>query len=123
MEYLHLKMLHMTLAAVSLLFFVTRAAWALQGSALLQRRWVRISPHVIDTALLLAGVALMMTLRISPHDTPWLTAKLIGLVVYIGLGAVAIRRRNGWAMLAAVLVFLYIAGAAMRHSPLSWFAG
>ena len=123
MEYLHLKMLHMTLAAVSLLFFVVRAAWSVQGNALMQRRWVRISPHVIDTALLLAGVALMMTLRISPHDTPWLAVKLIGVVVYIGLGAVAIRRRNVWAMLAAVLVFLYIAGAAMRHSPLSWFAG
>ena len=64
-----------------------------------------------------------LTLGTSERSLPWLAAKLIGLVVYIGLGAVAIRRRNGWAMLAAVLVFLYIAGAAMRHSPLSWFAG
>ncbi len=120
MDYLQLKMLHMTLALLSLLFFVVRAGLALQGSAWLARRWMRIAPHVIDTLLLLAGLKLMVLLRAWPHETPWLAAKLIGLVIYIGLGAVAIRRRKPLAMVGAVLVFIYIVGAAMRHSALSW---
>lgn len=123
MDYLQLKMLHMTLATLSGTFFIVRAAWALRDSAWLQRRWVRIAPHVIDTLLLLAGLKLMVLLQAWPQDNPWLAAKLVGLVAYIGLGVVAIRRRQLWAMVAAVLVFLYIFGAAMRHSAWSWLAG
>lgn len=126
-HYFLIKHLHVTLAAISLLFFVLRAWWSVRESPNLQRRWVRIAPHVIDTALLALGIWLMIMLRFWPQHHPWLAAKLVGLVVYILLGTVAIKRgrtpaQRGMAAIAAILAFVYIVGAAIRHHPLSWLA-
>jgi uncharacterized membrane protein SirB2 len=52
----------------------------------------------------------------------WLTAKLLGLVVYIILGSIALHygpnkplRATAW--LAALLVFGYIVSVALTHAP------
>ncbi|MGO2131897.1 MAG: SirB2 family protein [Halomonas sp.] len=124
-HYFLIKHLHMTVAGLSLGFFMLRAWWSYRQSPWLGRRWVRIAPHVIDTALLGLGLWLMVALSLWPHQQPWLAAKLIALLVYIGLGTVAIKRGRspavrGVAGVAAVLTFLYMVGAAVRHSPLSW---
>ncbi|MHA7917333.1 SirB2 family protein [Alloalcanivorax xenomutans] len=125
LDYLLIKQLHMTLAALSLGLFVLRAGWSVAGSPMLRRRWVRVTPHIVDTLLLTFGVTLMILLRAWPHQTPWLAAKLLALLVYIGLGTMAIKRgttparRAGYA-LAAVVVFLYMVGVAVRHHPGSW---
>ncbi|RAR62198.1 MULTISPECIES: SirB2 family protein [Halomonadaceae] len=126
-SYLLIKYLHMSAAGLSLSLFVLRAWWSVRASPRLQARWVRILPHVIDTALLTLGVSLMLMLRAWPHQQPWLAAKLLGLLAYVLLGSVAIKRgrtpaKRGLAALAAVTVFLYIVGAALHHSPLSWLA-
>ncbi|MGB5591316.1 MAG: SirB2 family protein, partial [Gammaproteobacteria bacterium] len=44
-----LKHLHVTCAALSLGLFLLRGWWMVRFPARLQRRWVRILPHVIDT--------------------------------------------------------------------------
>lgn len=125
LDYLLIKQLHMTLAALSLGLFVLRAGWSVAGSPMLRRRWVRVTPHIVDTLLLTFGVMLMILLRAWPHQTPWLAAKLLALLVYIGLGTMAIKRgttptrRAGYA-LAAIMVFLYMVGVAVRHHPGSW---
>lgn len=125
LDYLLIKHLHMTLAALSLGLFVLRAGWSVAGSPMLRRRWVRVTPHIVDTLLLTFGVTLMILLRAWPHQTPWLAAKLLALLVYIGLGTMAIKRgttparRAGYA-LAAIMVFLYMVGVAVRHHPGSW---
>lgn len=126
-HYFLVKHLHMTVAGLSLGLFMLRAWWSYRQSPWLGRRWVKIAPHVIDTALLGLGLWLMVTLSLWPHQQPWLAAKLIALLVYIGLGTVAIKRGRspavrGVAGVAAVLTFLYMIGAAVRHSPLSWLS-
>ncbi len=125
--YLPIKHLHITAATLSLLFFMLRAWWSVREAAVLQARWVRVAPHVIDTTLLLLGVVLMVMLSMWPHQHPWLAAKLVALLVYIGLGTVAIKRGStprarAIAALAAVATFLYMLGTAIRHSPFSWLA-
>ncbi|MDM5072876.1 SirB2 family protein [Aeromonas bestiarum] len=121
-----LKHLHMTLAIVSLLLFVYRWMLSLNGSPRLQQRWLKIAPHVNDTFLLLFGVLLAVTLHMSPGQQPWLMAKLIALVVYIGLGVMALKRpaRNQKlvAGFAALAVFGYMVGAAISKSAWSWLA-
>ena len=49
---------HAGLAIVSLFGFVLRGVWVLQDSPMLARHWVKVSPHVVDTFLLLSGLAL-----------------------------------------------------------------
>lgn len=120
--YLMFKHAHMTLAVLSLLFFILRAGWSISGSALLARPLVRIAPHVIDTLLLVCGLYLLSFIGMQA----FIVAKLIGLVLYIALGTMAIKRartsgqKTIFATLA-VLTFIYIMGAAIKHSPWSWF--
>lgn len=125
MDYLTIKSLHITFAALSLGLFVLRAAWSVRESQRLQRRWVKVLPHLIDTVLLALGVSLMVMLRAWPQHTPWLAAKLLALLFYIGLGTVAIKRGATPAIRAlfaflAVMVFVYMVGTAVTHDPLFW---
>ena len=55
----------------------------------------------------------------------WLTAKVVGLLFYIGLGTVALkrgrtRRARIAAWLAAQAVFFYIVAVALTRNPLPW---
>lgn len=125
-HYLVLKQLHITAAYASLAFFVLRAFWSVRGVSLLQARWVKVVPHVIDTLLLTLGVTLAVLLNFWPLP-PWLIAKITALVIYILLGTVAIKlgrtpRIRATAAVAAVLTFAYIVGVAVEHSPLSWLS-
>jgi uncharacterized membrane protein SirB2 len=126
-HYFLIKHLHMTTAGLSLAFFILRAWWSVRESPLLRQRWVKVVPHINDTLLLLFGVLLMVMLSMWPQHHAWLAAKILALLVYIGLGTVAIkrgrtRRVRGAAALAAVAMFLYMLGAAVHSDPLSWLA-
>lgn len=99
----------------------------LRGSALLQRGWMRIAPHVIDTLLLVSAITLAVQLGISPLAAPWLMSKIVALLLYIALGMVAMRhgktrtiRLSAW--LAAQAVFFYIVSVALTRDPLPWHA-
>ena len=124
--YYALKHLHVTAASLSILFFVIRAYWSVSESPWLQRKFVRIAPHIIDTIFLLAGLGLAGFLG-AAAAAPWLYTKIILLIVYIVVGTYAIKRgptptHRGIAAIIAVLVFLYIVGVALNHNPASWFA-
>jgi uncharacterized membrane protein SirB2 len=94
------------------------------GSALLQRRWVRILPHVVDTVLLTCGVILAAV--IGPNQ-PWILTKIVLLIAYIGVGTIAIKRGRTTrgkltAALIAVAIFAYIVGVAITKNSGSWFS-
>ena len=116
--YLILKLLHVSFVLVSYSLFLLRGIWMLRASPRLQRRWVRVLPHVNDTLLLASGITLAVITHQSPGSHPWLAAKIAALVVYIGLGTVAFKRRKLWAWLAAQAVFFYIVAVAVTRNPL-----
>jgi uncharacterized membrane protein SirB2 len=116
---------HMACATASLALFVTRGVWMLRGSPMLQRRWVRVVPHLVDTLLLASALMLAVMIRQYPLVDAWLTAKVIALLAYIGLGIVALKRGRmlrvrAAAFVAALLVFGYIVAVARSHQVL-WF--
>lgn len=122
MSYLAIKHLHMTCAALSGALFFVRGVWMLRDSGMLQRRWVKIVPHVIDTVLLASALTLAIWSSQYPFVQPWLTAKVLGLVLYIVLGAVALKRGKTKpvrtaAFVAALLVFGYIVTVALTRQP------
>ena len=127
MIYIKMKMLHTALALVSISGFALRGYWMLTRSAWLQRRATRIIPHVNDALLLGVGIWLVASLAINPFTEPWLLAKFTGLVVYILLGMVALKRGRTQqirliALVSAIAVFVYIIGVAIAKSPFSWLA-
>ena len=127
MDYLTLKTIHVASIATSYALFLLRGIWMVRGSALLQRRWVRIVPHVVDTVLLASAIALTITIGQYPLANDWLTAKVAGLLLYIVLGTVALRRGRTRrtrvvAWVAAQTVFFYIVAVAITRRPFP-FAG
>lgn len=125
MAYLFLKSLHAIAGAVTISGFVLRGYWMMTRSDKLQWKTTRIAPHVIDTLFLLSGVALVMLLQLQPFSQPWLLAKFAGLIIYIVLGTVAIKRGSTMqirvlAFVAALATFAYIVGVAVAKSPASW---
>ena len=122
--YLWLKFIHVTCVALSLSGFVARGVLMLRESPLLEHRVTRRLPHVIDSLLLASALGLAWTIHQYPIVDTWLTAKVLGLLTYIGLGTVALRRGRTRrvrlaAWLGAIAVFAYIVGVALTHSA-SW---
>lgn len=123
MNYLTIKYLHMSCAALSGSFFFLRGVWMLRESDMLQRRWVKILPHIVDTLLLTTALIMVVWSAQYPFVQPWLTAKLLALIVYVVLGTVALKRgktkavRTG-ALVAALLTFAYIVAVALTRHPL-----
>ena len=123
--YWPLKYTHLVLALLSLCGFLLRGFWMMRGSTLLDHRAVRTLPHVIDTLFLISGIALVLVLSLPVTQSPWLLAKFAGLVVYVVLGSIALRRGPTLAVrqvsfVGAVSAFAYIVGAAVSKSPASW---
>ena len=125
MTYLWIKSLHTIAAFATLSGFIVRGYWMMSQSDKLNRKVVRVIPHIIDTILLIAAIALVMTLQLNVFAQPWLLAKIAGLFVYIVLGTIAIKRGPSRqiriiAFVSALAVFAYIMGVAMTKSPASW---
>jgi len=127
MTFLLIKNLHVLSAAVTTAGFILRGYWMATSSDLLQHRVTRTAPHIVDTVFLLSGIAMLVMLSLNPFSQSWLVAKFTGLIAYILLGTVAIRRGSTLqirmvAFVAALSVFAYVAGVALSKSPASWLA-
>jgi uncharacterized membrane protein SirB2 len=125
--YLILKYVHVVTAVATISGFLLRGYWMLTESENLRHPVVKIAPHIVDTLFLVAGIGMVFLLHLNPLVQPWLLAKFAGLITYILLGTIAIKRGptkqvRTVALVGAVAVFAYIAGVALAKSPLSWLA-
>ena len=113
---LALKHIHITLVVISIGGFVLRYLGKRLGADFVDRRSVKVVPHIVDTLLLASGITLAWLYRLSPLEAPWLLAKLGLIVVYILLGIAAMRAapsRRGdllaGAGLATIALVIYLA--------------
>ncbi|MEO6017729.1 MAG: SirB2 family protein [Polaromonas sp.] len=127
MDYLLLKTIHQTAVALSLAGFFARGLASLRGARWVRSRLARTLPHVIDSVLLGSALALAWQLRLTPFAAPWLMAKIAGLLLYIGLGVVALRtgppvalRAIAW--VGALATFGWIVSVAITKNPLGALA-
>ncbi len=94
-------------------------------SDMMQLKLTRVLPHIIDTLFLLSGIGLVLLLKLDAFSQPWLLAKFAGLIAYIVLGTIAIKRGPTMqirviAFVASLGLFAYIIGVALTKSPASW---
>ena len=65
---------------------------------------------------------MVLVLGLNPLVTPWLAAKILALVLYVGLGSAVMRsskrRTRMCCFLLANLVYVYIIAVAFSKSPL-----
>jgi uncharacterized membrane protein SirB2 len=120
--YSAVKNLHIASVILSGAGFLLRGALMMRESPRLQARWVRVVPHVNDTILLGAAITLMLLSAQYPFVDSWVTAKVFGLLAYIGLGLIALKagttkRARIVAGLAAMAAFIWIASVAVTKNP------
>lgn len=118
MEYSLLRAVHVLTVYVTFFLFLLRAFWMLTDSPRLHDRWVRIVPHTNDTVLLAAAIGLLFAGGFNPLEQPWLLTKIGGLLAYIGLGSIALKRGRSKpirlaALVAALACFGYIIAVAV----------
>lgn len=125
--YLLLKYLHVGCVVASIALFLVRGALTLAGVPWRASRVLRIAPHALDTVLLASGIALTTVIGQYPFVNGWLTAKLVGLVVYVVLGSLALRYARtpalrAAAFAAALVAVGYVVGTALHHdsNPARW---
>ena len=120
-----IKASHVGLVMLSGGLFAGRGVGVLLGATMPMSPVVRRCSQVIDTALLVAALLLLATLQLNPFTSPWLLAKLVLLVAYIGFGILALRRAptlagKGLAFAAALLCFVMMLIIASTHDPLGF---
>lgn len=122
--YPQIKSVHVlsVLASISLLtlrgmlVLAGRSAWALSPG-------LRYLSFSIDTVLLAAALTLVSILPSALFANHWLSVKLVFLVIYVGLGSLALRGQRGRTARALMLTLALLCAAAMAsiarvHHPL-----
>lgn len=116
------RVIHTSCALVSITGFALRGYWMVTSNPALQHRLCRVLPHLVDTLLLGSAIAMLLMWGVSPLQVDWLLAKVIALLLYIGLGMVALRfgrtlRVRAGALLAALVTALYMISVAYTKNP------
>lgn len=121
MDYQMIRAVHIACAGISIGLFALRGTMQLGAIDWRRWRWLRVAPHINDTLLLTAAIALAVLSAQYPLAQPWLTAKVVALCAYVALGRVALQREvsarvRRIAFAAALASVGYIVGVALTRS-------
>jgi len=122
-----LKYVHVTCVILSGSGFLVRGVCMMRESPWLQKKWVRVAPHIIDTILLGSAILLSIQIQQYPLVHHWLTAKVLALLAYIIIGTIGLKygstkkiRVSAW--LVAIAIFVYIVLVALTRQVLPFVA-
>lgn len=115
----------MSTAFISISLFLIRGFWVFTESSMMNKKWVKIVPHVNDTVLLISAIILAIGLQQYPFTHDWLTAKFIALLLYIVFGMFALKlakdiKNKMIFFVLALLTFSYIVGVALTRDS-GWY--
>jgi uncharacterized membrane protein SirB2 len=120
LDMLIIKIIHVSCGTLSITGFLGRSILKFSNPQRLQQRWLKITPHLIDSILLASGIVLVMQTRQYPFVVGWVTTKLLVLVLYIGFGLVTLRfartpKQLALGFVGACLSFSYIIAVAVTQ--------
>ena len=125
--YPQIKLVHVAAVLLSGGLFLLRGLAVGSGAAWGMVAPVRFLSYSIDIVLLSAALMLLALLPGSVFANGWLWVKLVLLVVYIGLGTLALKRGRTprvrtTTFIAALLVYALMFAVARTHHPLGpWY--
>ncbi|KXI30755.1 SirB2 family protein [Paraglaciecola hydrolytica] len=85
------KHIHMNAMLLSVIFFILRFVLTLKTSPLLQKKWLKVAPHIIDTLWLLSALGLCVILQRYPFVDAWVSEKLLALLMYMLMVTIALK--------------------------------
>mgnify|MGYP000117919279 FL=1 len=116
--YVAFKHMHVLFVVISVTLFLLRFIWKQLDSDLLQKRWVKIVPHINDTLLLASAIVMLVLTHRAPFADPWVTEKVLGVIGYILFGLLALKGSSkavSWIGLIGACAWL----AALFHVAVS----
>lgn len=116
-----IKSIHIFFVLFSLFSFISRVILSEIKPAVLQKKWLKIAPHVLDTLLIISGIVLVIKGQWLSAQYDWLIVKLVILVFYVAFGIITMHSfgRKRWiAFTAALGCFSYIMVVAISKTPL-----
>ncbi|MFI3154996.1 MAG: SirB2 family protein [Methylococcaceae bacterium] len=119
-----IKFFHLTFILLSISSFVGRVYLAEKRPEMLEQKWIKIGPHIINSLLLITGFTLVFQGSWLSGEYGWIVAKLIALLGYVGLGIVAIKSQGDlrWkAFAGAIACFIYIVIVAVSKNIFIFF--
>lgn len=120
--YEFVKYIHVTAITLSISGFIFRVVLKLNDSPYQTKYWFKKLPHKVDIILLASALTMVYILGVNPFTTFWIAEKIIGLLIYIMLGMVALRwgKTKNIRIIAAglaIMVFSYIVYVAHYKAP------
>ena len=85
------KHIHFTAIALSVVLFVLRFILSTMQSPILQKKWLKILPHIVDTLLLISAGTLCVLLKQYPFVDLWVTEKFLALAMYLFMVTLALK--------------------------------
>ena len=108
------KHLHLTAVVLTIALFILRFIWLTRSSGMLQKKWVKIVPHVVDTVLLASAIALCFILAYNPLEQTWLLHKIVAVIIYILVGYWTLKKAQSlpqkWLGFAIAMACIAVAG-------------
>jgi uncharacterized membrane protein SirB2 len=120
-----MKHIHLLFVAVVALSFIGRVFLAEYRPALLAEKWIKLSPHILATLLLLSGFVLAFQGDwFATGNYGWIIAKLVLMVAFIGLGLLTMKRQGQERWIAfggALFCLFYIIKVAFAKQVFFFF--
>lgn len=116
--YAGLKHSHMLFITISIILFQLRFFLIKLDKPI--PKFLKITPHINDTLLLVTGAYLAYIASINPMEHWWLMAKIIALFIYIGFGMMALKSKGmksniGYILASTTFVFMVL--TAIKKAP------
>jgi uncharacterized membrane protein SirB2 len=104
----------LTAIAISVVLFFLRFYWLQRSSGMLQKKWVKVVPHIVDTVLLSSAAVLCFLIAQYPFVHGWITEKFIAVILYIVMGLIALKlgktKRVQWIAFVGGIFWLMLIG-------------
>jgi len=117
------KYTHLTTIVLSVVLFLLRFVLNTMQSVTLQRKWLKVVPHIVDTLLLVSAATLCVMLKQYPFVDAWVTEKLIALVMYVFMVTLALKLGHtgfmrGIGLIGALSWIAYAGMVAVSKQPI-----
>lgn len=89
--YTGIKHFHLLLIGLSVGLFLIRFILSEMKSPILQKKWLKILPHIVDTLLIVSAVTLCVLIEQYPFVNAWVTEKLLALLLYVFMVTLALK--------------------------------
>ena len=94
-SYMAVKHIHFSFIALSVLLYLFSFGAHLAEANISSHKIVKVTPHVVNTLLILSGIMLCVIVHQYPVSSPWLTEKMVALCFYIGLAVYSLKSQRG----------------------------